>query len=201
MRRVKMREWIWIGILLFSGCASGSPGLLKDRTFHEFSRAPLSGMIYTMDNRPCPGVRILREVPGERGREETWSDALGRFVIPDVPRGLNRITLSREGYETESILMDYRDPGQILYVRLTGLETLLELTETALDGEQWARAEELLCRAERLGPGDLRVLFLRAVLARGRGEIREAEAWLRRMGPGGEALPGFSDLFLREEEE
>ena len=97
---------------LLGGCLSEKAQLLK-----EFETAPLFGMVYDQDNRPCPGARVT--VDGEDGPR---TDIDGRFIVQELARGEHVLTVSRAGYERLELVMDFIDRTQVLYLKVTSAE-------------------------------------------------------------------------------
>lgn len=155
------------------GCTSCAQYRRFERV-SPFDRAPLYGMVYDRDNAPCAGATIVVD-----DRKRAAADHDGRFVLSSVKPGLHRVRLTKRGYVPLEIEIDFQDPSQVLYARMTSLAQLLAEAENAISRREWLEAKKALARASAIEESDLTVRFLTAVLAVKRGEYEEAERRLR----------------------
>lgn len=136
----------------------GSCKTSSENSVEDFKTGDFLGVVYDSRNRPCRGavITILR------GRKELSfrTDINGRFIITDLPRGEHVINISKEGFESQEVTLDYTSRKQVLYTSLVSQETLLDWTETALDELEWGAAEGYLDRARRVDSGSSRLLSL-----------------------------------------
>jgi tetratricopeptide (TPR) repeat protein len=155
----------------FNGCKT-----LKGDRYRDFSRAPLFGMIYDTENRPCSGARIVVDE-----KEGPRSDINGRFVLQSLGRGEHRITVQKEGYETLSISFEFLNKNQVLYLRVVPVEHLLRQAESALADKKLAEAGKLLDRAFKVDPENPVGRYLQSVLYVESGQIERAVATLEHL--------------------
>jgi tetratricopeptide (TPR) repeat protein len=140
-------------LLALSSCVS-----FREKKMREFTKSPLVGMVYDLDQKPCAGALILVD-----GREGPRTDINGRFVIDALGRGEHRIGVKKEGYEPLEVPIAFLDRTQVLYLRVVSLGQLLRQAEEALDRQRLHEADGLLNRAEALAADDPVGLYLRAV--------------------------------------
>jgi len=154
--------YLRISALLFSallsvGCTSMQVGGSGSVPFEE---APLAGMIYSADSRPVRGAYILID-----GEVEARSDINGRFVSEPIPPGEHSALISKEGFETQELKVDFSDRLQVLYISLVSFDYLLETAEDKLDGNDLQGASELLQRASKINGEDPVLMMLQLVVA------------------------------------
>ncbi len=153
---------------------------------------PVHGLVYDYDNLPVPAA-VLR-IDGKRS---ALSDVNGRFVSPPIPPGTYDIEVSRDGYETKTVRLEYSHPNQILYAKLYSAEQLLSLAEKALERRDWEAASSLLERAQAVRPGDAAAGYLRAIISFRKGDHGRAQEELGRLLLQGTGDP-FIHLFLAD---
>lgn len=146
---------------------------LKGDRYREFSKAPLFGMVYDTENRPCSGARVVVDE-----QEGPRSDINGRFVIQSLSRGEHRITVAKEGYETLSISFEFLNKNQVLYLRVVPVDHLLRQAENALENKKLAEAGKLLERAFKVDPENPVGWYLQSVLYVHSGQVEQAVATL-----------------------
>jgi tetratricopeptide (TPR) repeat protein len=156
-------------VTVFLICTIFSCTTLKQESLYDFQTAPLFGMIYDYDNKPCPDVKTT--VDGEEG---PTSDINGRFVIRSMSRGEHRITCMKDGYEKVSMAFQFTSRNQVLYVRMISFNQLLDSAEKAIDCQHWKEGKSLIQRAERIKQNDPLALYLTAILLKERGEAQQA---------------------------
>lgn len=157
-------------ILLLGSCASSK---INDNVFgmkpiHEFSSAPLIGVTYDSNNRPCINAEISFLIEDEEAVKTAYmtvkSDINGRFMIPDLRRGEHEILVKKEGFEDGRILLDFSDATLVLYIKLYSLKSLLDSAEKNLDKHDFTEAEAYLARALKVDSHSIEALYLQAVL-------------------------------------
>ena len=158
----------------------------------QFETAPLFGMIYDLDNKPCAGVSVRVDgLPGET------SDIDGRFVLPGLKRGPHSVRASAENHEPLEVRFSFDSRTQVLYLKMVSFDQLLALAQGALDGKRWADADLLLKRASALNESDAVLLYLQAILDYRQGDPAAAERRLSSLVDSGRATaPVF--LFLAD---
>ncbi|HUX20631.1 MAG TPA: hypothetical protein VMW69_05275, partial [Spirochaetia bacterium] len=142
----------------------------------RFTSAPLLGMVYDLDNRPCAGVKIEEDT-----RPLSTSDSAGRFLLADLARGPHRLVARKSGYETLEAEIDFEDETQVLYLCLVSLSQLLSRAEGAIRSGDWESATELLERAGRINPKVPLAEFLWAVMEYNRNKDLPAKQRLLRL--------------------
>jgi tetratricopeptide (TPR) repeat protein len=143
-------------LTLVAGCATAP------KSPYTFDKAALAGMVYDLDSRPVAGL-VLTLVDMEPALV-AQTDVLGRFLIPEVPRGKHRVRAVAAGFETADSEISFLARTQIMYIRIASLEQLVNRAVGAAETGEWQRAEGYLGRAEALAPAELRVRYVRAVL-------------------------------------
>ena len=96
-RRI-MRHFILILLLLLHACLS-----TREQKQREFQQAPLFGMVYDYDQKPCPGAAILVD-----GQPRGQTDINGRFVVNDLARGEHRVGVRKPGFEEQDADFEFR---------------------------------------------------------------------------------------------
>jgi hypothetical protein len=181
-----------LAALLAGSCASHGPGLVAD-----FDAAPLFGMVYDGADQPCEGVGI--EVDGAEGPR---SDLRGRFVIPGLPRGDHRIVARKDGFEDLSVDVSFLARTDVLHLRLTSFEQLLDMAQASLRDGRLADAGGLLARAGKLEADDPVLRYLLAILAWKERDFAGAavrlEALLADRGPQPAVLLFLADIYERD---
>ena len=140
-------------VLLASSCVS-----MREQQLREFDQANLSGMIYDLDQKPCPAALVFVD-----GRSGPRTDLDGRFTIGALSRGTHDLRVVKEGYEPLELAIDFLDRSQVLYLRVTSHDQLLREAEEALARQRLQEADRNLLRAEALDPDDPVGRYLRAL--------------------------------------
>ncbi|MDR1410848.1 MAG: carboxypeptidase regulatory-like domain-containing protein [Spirochaetaceae bacterium] len=182
----KYRCFLIIGIVvLLCSCAS-SP-----KTKHK-SQA-LYGMIYDRDNRPVSSVHIY-----VNGKYQASSDIQGHFVIsPIKPKAQYAIRAVKPGWEEIETAVSFMDPSHVLYLHIFSGDQLLAEAEAAIGNKDWDSAQSFLSRASAAGAETLPAEYLRAILARSRGQYGEARSILEKLAETGKNIP-YLWLFLAD---
>ena len=135
-------RWSLILLLLW-GCSSFHGSISSPDNFEE---ADCLGIVFDSSNHPCFSARIQvleQDVMG-------ITDINGRFRLSHLPRGTHLFEISKEGYETMEMLVDFSKRTQVVYVRLMSQQTLLEQAEQAMKLYQWKEAQAFLERAQKI---------------------------------------------------
>ncbi len=177
-------------IVLLSGAALGCRTVGQDPL--DFDRAPLFGMIYDADNQPVSAAQVI--VDGKAGPQ---SDLNRRFVLPALKRGAHGIRVEKEGYEPISADLQFLNRSQVLYLKMSSLEQILEAVEEAIEAAEWSKAKETLRRAEKLNPRNLVYRYLTAILAFKTGGLETSARILKDLLKDGYREP-FVFLFLAD---
>jgi tetratricopeptide (TPR) repeat protein len=155
--------------LWLSGCAASRQRSDRPSVLYEFSRAPLLGMIYDYDNKPCSNSLVTVD-----GQEGPRSDINGRFITKPLSKGEHRITIEKEGYEPVPIVFQFLNRNQVLYVRMISFNQLLKELESAIEGGRWDEAHKLIERAEKIKRDDTVENYLKAMFFKERGFFEDA---------------------------
>ncbi|MBN2323959.1 MAG: carboxypeptidase-like regulatory domain-containing protein [Spirochaetes bacterium] len=173
MRKNKRIQAIAGGILLIAllSCATES-----GKTPYDFKTAPLIGMLYDRENKPCAGASVFID-----GIEKASTDINGRFAVPGVSRGTHTVAVKKEGYEKEEFTFEFLSRSQVVYLRVYSFDQLLDEAEAAIAERSWAEAEDLIERAKAVRRDDPVGLFLEAVLFNEQKQYHEAKERLERI--------------------
>lgn len=158
----------------------------------QFDSAPLFGMIYDMDNRPCAGVSLLLD-----GGQTSTTDLDGRFVLLGVKHGPHTLTAASEDREALEVRFDFQNQTHVLYLKMVSFDQLLSQAQDALDRKKWAEADRALRRAAAIHEADTVLVYLRAILDHQQGDSAGAAARLESLLAGGAAAP-IIYLFLAD---
>ncbi len=123
IKQISFYSAIFLSILIFISCAT-----TKKKSSDDFTEAPLFGMVYDYDNRPCSEALIIID-----DNDEVMSDINGRFIIGVLSRGNHIVTAKKEGYETLSFSFSFLNRTQVLYLRMISFLQLLVEIENAID--------------------------------------------------------------------
>jgi len=182
----------WIGILvalsaLLSSCMSAGAANL-----HEFSEAPLFGMIYDQDNRPVANVKLQVD-----GKPVAESDLNGRFLIPRLARGDHKVVATKPEFETLRIDLNFSNETQVLYLQMFSQSQLLAMAETRITQRNWQQARTLLERAGKIDRRDPVYRYVVAILDYRTGNPTQAASDLSQLLASGVEDPSV-DLFLAD---
>jgi tetratricopeptide (TPR) repeat protein len=155
-------------------CASDGKRKNKKYTLSEFSTAPLYGMIYDFDNKPCSNAGVVID-----GKEGPRSDINGRFITQPLSKGEHAITISKEGFESVSLVFDFSRKSQVLYIRMISFGQLLKELESAIEKGEWEESRRLIERAEQIKSDDPVEQYLKAMYFNGKGSAEHAIDILR----------------------
>jgi hypothetical protein len=158
----------------------------------HFESAPLFGMIYDLDNKPCPGISLTMD-----GTQKATSDIDGRFVLLALKPGPHAVTASGADYETVQLSFNFVNQTQVLYVKLVSFDQLLAQAQDALGQKKWRDAESLLKRAAAIHDTNTVLVYLRAILDYQQGDAASAASRLEALTSGGTSIP-YVYLFLAD---
>ena len=170
-----VRFLLLVFLVSLASCGTGKG--MSGGDVDDFKSSDFLGMVYDSRNRPCGGT-VIRI--GESENPVSSADVNGRFVIGDLARGPHTLRVSKEGFESQDIAIDYTSRKQILYVRLVSQESLIDWAEESMESLEWAEADALLSRAEAVDPENSRYLAIRGTLDYLTGRYTTATAvWMR----------------------
>ncbi len=142
--------------------------------FKHFAKAPINGIVYDFDNKPCPNVTVRLN-----DKFVIRTDINGRFTFLGMPPGTYTLQLDKQGYESLKLDFDFYSRSRVLYAKMISLKSLMRRVEQATAGKKWSEAELLLARAVTIDPDDPTVLYLEAILSLYRGKVEEAVGILK----------------------
>jgi tetratricopeptide (TPR) repeat protein len=166
-----LRVLLAAGALLATSCVS-----VREQRLREFDRAPLAGMVYDWEQKPCPGAQLVVD-----GADGPRTDLDGRFVVGSLPRGEHTVRVVKPGFEPLEASISFVDRGQVLYLRVASHAQLVRAAEDALERRKMGEADALLARAEAVDADDPVGLYLRAIYHLNAGSVESAVAVLERM--------------------
>lgn len=178
---------IVVTALVLASCATAS----NQDPLH-FDSAPLFGMIYDLDNRPCVGISLTLD-----GTQKATSDIDGRFVLLALKPGPHAVTASGTEYETVQLSFNFVNQTQVLYLKLVSFDQLLAQAQDALGQKKWREAEGLLNRAAAIHDTNAVLVYLRAILDYQQGNAASAASRLESLASGGTTIP-YVYLFLAD---
>lgn len=160
----------------------------------HFDSAPVNGMIYDQENRPCFNVKVTLN-----NELSVKSDIMGRFILPSTPPGTHTLLFEKDDYETLLIDFPFQDRMQVVYVKITSLDQLVSMAENSIAERKWLEAEDLLNRAMAIEGGLPLIQYLRATLALKKGEFETSRSILESMVASGNrdtvVLLSLADLY------
>jgi hypothetical protein len=204
---LKLRYYIILVLLTLNSCKSLDNTVIQNEELHDFIKAPLLGMIYQKDNQPCAGVDVkLYEIKDNENKDqkiifETQTDISGRFVLPNVQKGFNKILFTKDGNEPSDIEFNFNAPSQILYLQMVSLEDLISMTEDAFDLRKWDAGHEYIQRALSINQDSFPAQLLQAVYLSTQGNIDQSNNILKDLGFIEETLEDDKEEILEEENE
>lgn len=127
----------------------------------------LCGMVTSSDNRAVSGYVIC-----SAGGKKTVTDGNGLFMLSDIGSGVQKIEGWKKGWESISVEKDFYDERDVLCIQIRNANEILKQTETALECEDFDRAEEMVMKLEKGEPET--VLLYRTVIDINRKNYRAA---------------------------
>jgi len=171
MKIQRMSLFFGTAIIVLVGLAACQS---EGEALKHFAKAPINGMVYDFDNRPCPNVTVRLN-----DKFVIRTDINGRFTFLGMPPGTYALQLDKQGYESLKLDFDFHSRSQVLYVKMISLKTLIHRVGQATAEKKWSEAESTLTRAEFIDPDDPTVLYLKATLALYRGKVEDAAEILK----------------------
>lgn len=148
---MKFRRIIFILIIIFQflSCAS-SP---------KQNKTILNGIIYNADNEPVSGAKIYIDQ-----EQQCISDIYGHFYISGLKLNHSyNLSIIKEEYEKADITFDYLNESQVIYVKITSFQQLLNYAEKEIKRKNYSKAEEYLSRANTIYENNYSFLYLKAI--------------------------------------
>lgn len=167
----RMSRFLGMAVIVMVGLAGCQS---EGEALKHFAKAPINGMVYDFDNKPCPNVTVRLN-----DKFVIRSDINGRFTFLGMPPGPYTLQLDKQGYESLKLEIDFHSRSQVLYAKMISLRSLIRRVERATAEKKWSEAESLLTRAVAIDPDDPTVLYLKATLALYRGKVEEAAGILK----------------------
>ena len=167
----RMSLFLGVTVIVLVGLAACQS---EGEALKHFTKAPINGMVYDFDNRPCPNVTVRLN-----DKFVIRTDINGRFTFLGMPPGLYNLQLDKQGYESLKLDFDFHSRSQVLYAKMISLQSLIRTVEQATAEKKWGEAESLLTRAVAIDPDDPTVLYLKATLALYRGKVEDAAEILK----------------------
>lgn len=158
-----------IFISLIFTCCAGTPGVLD-----ETHKGNFLGMIYDARSRPCGMATITISLKDKKSKKTVQSDINGRFVFTNIAGGTYNVTAEKSGYETITSEIEFNRRTQLLYIRITSQETLLDEVEKHLKNLEWNKAKTTLERAASVDQNDSRYILLHGVFLQKKGDHQAA---------------------------
>lgn len=146
----------------------------------EFESAPLHGMIFDEQHKPVAWVSVSTDDAGQVN-----SDIEGRFIIPDVRRGVVTVRAERAGYEPHMAEFTFVNRTQVLYLRLLSGRHYVREAIGAFDTGDLATAFDLAERAVAIVPDDAEARYLAAIAAVRLGDVQTARSHLAALSGSG----------------
>ena len=151
-------------LLLLLACQTQEPLALK-----QFEQAPLNGMVYDYDNRPCARVTVVLD---QKWKVET--DINGRFYFPPIEAGDYTLMFEKKDYEPVELSFHFHSRMQVFYVKMISIDQLGRKIENAISYKRWKEADALIKRALKIVPDDPVTQYLKASLELKRGNFESA---------------------------
>lgn len=123
--------------------------------------AALRGMVYNENRTPVLEMKVSRVKDGST-LQTTLTDIHGRYVFPDVPYGPVTLQFEKGSYETLTWSFAFNAPTQVVYVRMSNLNELLDAAADLIRKRDWAGASSALERANKIETGNTIATFLEA---------------------------------------
>ena len=147
-------------IVLLTGCAT-----VEETGFPSH----LMGIIFDNYNNPVTGASIILE-----DGDILTSDIDGRFIIPDLTPQTYKLQLSKPNYETVYVEINFLDPKQVLYVKMSSITYLKEQIEACIKSKDWEKADKLIERAFLIDEDDPVLIYLASIYCLNIGDYTKA---------------------------
>lgn len=147
--------------LVFSGCAA---------TPKSQEKIELNGMIYDTQNRPVVNYDIYID-----GKYECTSDIGGRFLIKNIKKGEHDFYGTGAGYLNIQEKISVRDKLQIIYLRVSSVETKFSEAYEFLKEGELNKAEECAQEVLECYEDNIDALYFMCVINYLKGKKEEAD--------------------------
>jgi len=171
---------IFLLLFLLSSCAT-----IEEPPFP----ANLLGVIYDNYNNPVSGASITME----DGRALS-SDIDGRFVLPALNKQEYKIIVSKKGFEPVDVELDFFDPKQVLYIKLSSITYFKEEIEKSLKSKDWEKADRMITRAFKIDEKDPVLLYLAAIYSLEVDKYNQCLGYLNSLGEIGYSTAAIGKL-------
>lgn len=147
------------------------------------------------DSADNAGEKAAREEerPNKGRIQQERSSVNGRFIINNLPPGVHTAWVLADGYEPNAVRFEFFSREQVLYIKLSSFENLIDMAENAAEKEEYSAATAYLDRAAKIRPDDPVYRYLRAVIAYKEGKKQECLQWLQAL----EGLPFYSEAVVK----
>ncbi len=181
----KLNIIILILISVLTGCASAPK---------NFFPANLAGIIFDNYNNPVTGALVT-----VNSDKEYTSDIDGRFIIPDLDSGKYHVSITKAGFETIETDIDFFDPKQVMYLKMSSLSFLKSAIEADIKKRDYVKAQQQLDRAFKIAEADPVLIYLAAVCSFYQGKYIDSQTYLNRLRESGYSLEPLSGLEMEIE--
>lgn len=160
-------------ILIFPSCASTYE---KRGKISSSSASTLHGMVYCGNGQAVGNAEIRID---QEGKSRTvFSDALGRFLLPDVKPGKFNVLVSKPGYLNVDMTEMLHDRSRILYINMKSWQNMISLVYSQLKQGQFDTADEFLLLIKTSVPGEWLPIYTDIISKLLRNDIFSAEKLL-----------------------
>jgi len=156
---------------LIAGCATENSGGFSATS------ALLRGMVYNGNRMPVQDASVNWIVEGKTVKTAR-TDIHGRYLMPEVSFGKVTLQFVKAGYEELLWSFSYEKPTQVVYVRMSSFNELLDDAAANIQKRNWAQAASSLDRAEKMDPDNVVVVYLQAEMQSRQGNLEKAVALL-----------------------
>ena len=119
----------------------------------------LNGIIYDMENEPVSGVFVYID-----DENQAVSDIYGHFYITGLKVNQSyNLTIKKELYEQISLSFDYLNESQVIYIKTTSFQQLLNFAEQEIKKNNYSKAQEYLLRADSVCNNNYSCKYLSAI--------------------------------------
>ncbi len=149
----------------------------------DFTTAPLMGMVYYAGNNACSNAAVTISETGEGNAKEyeTVTDVYGKFSISEVKKGEHKISVSRDGFETNEFIFNFSKRTQAIYVYLLSETDLLKSLEESLAKKKYDEAAGFAERTLALNEKNTKALYLGAGAFIKLGQADKARGYIQKL--------------------
>ncbi len=178
MKRSYIIVLILISVLI--GCASAPENFFPEN---------LAGIIFDNYNNPVTGALVTVN------SDKTFtSDIDGRFIIADLDAGKYHISITKAGFETIETDIDFLDPKQVMYLKMSSLSFFKSEIEADIKKRDYVKAQQQLDRAFKIAEADPVLIYLAAVCSFYQGKYIDSQTYLKRLRESGYSLESLHEL-------